>query len=76
MNWLKKIAADLPTFDVYDLRRDGKLLFRGTADECFTKLLQVSSSSVAWSIQHEGYTISPILEDWRNYVGNTDFSRL
>jgi len=56
---LKMISADLN--EIYDLRRDGKFIFRGTANECFMKLQKIQSASADWAIKYEGYTISPVM---------------
>ena len=64
MNWLKTIFAQN---NLYDLRKDGKLLFRGSEQECMSKLHQIQSSSTDWAIKHEGYTISPTMEDWKDH---------
>ena len=64
MNWLKSIFAQN---NLFDLRKDGKLLFRGTEQECWNKLHQIQSASADWAIRYEGYTISPTMEDWKDH---------
>ncbi len=54
--------------ELYDLRRDGKLIFRGTANECYMKLQKVQGQSADWAMKHEGYSISPTMEDWRDHL--------
>ena len=71
MNWFKKISQDL-----CDLRQHGKLIYRGSADECFDKLQIIQDQSIHDAIKYGGYTISPTLLDWRDYIGETNFSRL
>ena len=66
---LRIVSAELD--DVYDLRRDGKLIFRGPANDCFIKLQKIQSSSFDHALKHEGYTINPIMKDWKDYVGKT-----
>lgn len=61
MSWLKKIAEEM-----WDLRRDGTLIFRGTNSECYIKLQRVQSQSFDWAMKYEGYTITRTLEDWRD----------
>ncbi len=61
MNWLQKTFEEQ-----YDLRRDGKLVFRGTANECYAKLQRSQSQSNDWAMKYEGWTINPIMEDWRD----------
>ena len=68
MNWLQKIAEEIEApINIFELRRDGKLLFRGTEAECWHKLHQTTSSSVQWAMKYSGYTINPITEDWKDY---------
>ena len=62
MAWLQKLCNVM-----FDLRKDGKLLFRGSEQECFIKLHQLQSASVDHAIKYEGYTISPTLEDWKDH---------
>ncbi len=68
MEWFKKISREL-----YDLRRDGKIIFRGTANECFIKLHRIQSSSVDHALKYEGYTINPTMKDWKDYK-NTGYT--
>lgn len=44
------------------LTRDGEIKFRGTENECFSKLLKLQSQSTYWAIKNEGWKIlrSPI----------------
>ena len=51
--------------ELYDLRRDGKFIFRGTENECYMKLQRIQSQSFDWAMKHEGYTITPTMEDTR-----------
>ena len=66
---LKFVSAELS--ESYDLRRDGKLIFRGSVNDCYIKLQRVQSSSFDHAIKYEGYTISPTMADWKEYVGKT-----
>ena len=61
MNWLSKIA------ETWDLRHDGKLLFRGSQNDCYKFLHKTTSCSWEHALQYEGYTINPTLEDWRKH---------
>lgn len=62
----KVISQQLPK-DLYDLRKDGRLLFRGTELECMHELHNHFSGSADWAMKYEGYTISPIAQDWRDH---------
>ena len=62
-NWMQKIAAYEDTFE---LRNDGKLIFRGTQNECYRKLQQSQSQSFDWAMKYEGWTISQSGTDWRD----------
>jgi len=68
---LKIISAQA---EIYELRQHGKLLLKGTANECYHKLHQVQSQSFDWAMKYEGYTINPITEDWRDHYQWTDVS--
>lgn len=61
--WFSKISVK----NVYELRKDGKLILRGSETECWHKLHQIQSGSVDHAIKHEGYTINPINEDWKDH---------
>lgn len=51
---------DLPTQEQpYELKRDGKLLFTGTENECYFKLQRIQGQSADWAVKYEGYTITP-----------------
>jgi hypothetical protein len=63
MNWLQKETQS----DMYDLRRDGKLIMRGSEAECYYRLQRIQSQSADWAMKYEGYTINPISEDWRDH---------
>ncbi len=68
MNWLQKTFEEQ-----HDLRKDGKLVFRGTANECYMKLQESQSQSADWAMKYEGWTISSIMEDWRDsYVWHAE----
>ena len=43
--------------NVYELRRDGKLVHTGTEGEVWRYLHRASSSSVSWALKYEGYAI-------------------
>jgi hypothetical protein len=62
MNWFRKTAQN----NIFDLRKDGKLLLRGTEADCYKKLQQVQSQSADWAMKYEGYTITPINADWKD----------
>ena len=62
MNWFIKMTNNL-----WDLRKDGKLIFRGTENDCYKKLLHIQSSSWSHAMEHEGYTINPMMDDWKKY---------
>ncbi len=49
--------------ELFDLRRDGRIIFRGSHDECIKKLQEVQSSSWNHALKYEGYTITSIFED-------------
>ena len=66
MNWFKRLAQE-EQGNVYDLRLDGKLLFRGTENECQINLHKRQNQSIDWAMKYEGYTINPITEDWRDH---------
>ena len=53
--------------NVFELRKDGKLLFRGSESECWNKLHKIQSGSVDHAIKYEGYTINPIINDWKDH---------
>jgi len=63
MNWLTKISA---YEDTYELRRDGRLKFRGTENECYRKLQQSQSQSFDWAMKYEGWTITQSGTDWQD----------
>ncbi len=63
MNWFQKTSQA----NVYELRRDGKLILRGSSDECYMRLQQVQGQSADWAMKYEGYTINPITEDWKDH---------
>ena len=43
--------------------KDGKMLFGGTADECFEFILDHQGHSVQYALEHGGYKIVPRLID-------------
>ena len=63
MSWLQRISA---YEDTYELRRDGRLIFRGSEGECFHKLQRSQSQSADWAMRYEGWTITPSGSDWRD----------
>lgn len=52
-NWL----AD---HDMYQLKRDDTLIYKGLENECYYKLQRVQSNSANWAMRYEGYTITKI----------------
>jgi len=69
MYWIKKISqsTDEQKQPLYDLRRDGKLIFRGPEIDCLKRLHNETSSSAHWATKYEGYTLSPMDEDWQKH---------
>lgn len=61
MSWLTKTA------EMFDLRKDGKLVFRGSQNDCWIKLRNSVSTSWDHALKYEGWTINPTLEDWRKH---------
>jgi len=43
----------------YKLTKNGKLLFKGTQNECFIKLLKVQGQSTDYALKYGGYKIEP-----------------
>lgn len=64
MNWLQRFAQ---TPNLFELRRDGRLIFQGSEADCHRKLHQVQSQSADWAMKYEGYTINSVDEDWRDH---------
>lgn len=64
MNWLKKISG-ITYEGTYELRHDGKLIMRGSENDCYRKLQQSQSQSADWAMKYEGWTITPSGTDWR-----------
>ena len=60
MNWLK---LALKYEDSYEIRKDGKLLFRGMHNDCLKWFHDHPGSSVDKS--NEGFTLTRSGEDWR-----------
>ena len=48
---------------LFDLRRDGRFIFRGSYNDCLVKLQEIQSASWEHALKHEGYTITSIFED-------------
>jgi hypothetical protein len=64
LNWLKKAVR---YEDTWEVRRDGKLLFRGPSEsECWGWLQRHTSYSVDWAMKYEGYTITKSGTDWQD----------
>lgn len=74
MNWFQKTSqnespSDSPDSsygDTYEVRHDGRLLFRGPEAECWHYIHQHTSSSVDWAMKYGGWTITPSGTDWRD----------
>ena len=47
----------------HQLTHNGELIFEGTEDQCYKKLLRSQSQSTLWAIRHEGWKIEPTDED-------------
>ena len=52
--------------NLWELRKDGKLLRQSTEFDCYKRLQWIQSQSADWAMKYEGYTINPITEDWRD----------
>lgn len=72
MKWFKR--AQQKEMNVYEVRRDGKLLFVGPEAECWHFIHKHTSYSVDWAMKYEGWTITPkfpenendAAPDWRD----------
>jgi hypothetical protein len=47
------------TNDVYQIKKDGEVLFTGTANQCFGRLLRIQPFSTHYATTYGGYTIEP-----------------
>ena len=63
---LKFKSSQIKYEETYEVRRDGRLLFRGSETECWDFIHNHSSSSVDWAMKYEGWTITPSGTDWRD----------
>jgi hypothetical protein len=52
--------------ETFEVRKDGRLLFRGPEAECWHYIHKHTSSSVDWAMKYEGWTITPSGSDWRD----------
>lgn len=44
---------------LFNLLKDGVVIFTGTNNEIFAKLLAVQPQSTEWALKHGGYKIEP-----------------
>lgn len=45
---------------MHQITKDGKVLFTGTPDECFQKLLRIQPFSTHYAQRYGGYKIEPV----------------
>lgn len=43
--------------ETYQLKRDEKVIFEGTENECYFKLQKVQPQSADWAMKYEGYSV-------------------
>lgn len=53
--------------NIFELRKDGKLILQGPEFDCYKRLQRIQSSSADWAMKYEGYTINSITEDWKDH---------
>lgn len=60
-------------FEQYVITQDDQWVekFRGTHDECFTKLLRLQSQSVYWALENGGWYIIPA-QPWDEVIAARD----
>jgi hypothetical protein len=55
--------TDTSDVEVYQITKDGKVLFTGTHNECFIQLLHIQSCSTDHAMKYEGYKIVPVTQE-------------
>ena len=51
--------ADSENNGTYHIKKDGQVVFTGTANECFGKLLRIQPFSTYYATRYGGYKIEP-----------------
>ena len=51
--------SDLERNEIYQIKKDAKVLFTGTENECFHKLLRIQPFSTSYAMKYGGYAIEP-----------------
>lgn len=51
--------TDVESNEIYHIKKDGKIVFTGTANECFSQLLRIQPFSVDYATRWGGYKIEP-----------------
>lgn len=49
--------SDLEETEIYQIKKGGEVLFTGTANECFIKLLRIQPFSTHYALKYGGYAI-------------------